>query len=401
MESSSLNLEEMELQQMQLDERELHQKCLAGFEKLKTHLGFLRSSFNFLNTRLFEIAFRIFFREEHQTFIEKMYHNFNYLKWQLERDNFHGHDSKNCLVVLRTQFKEFFKLIKVNASDVPNKKWQESFNDGTKWEPKIFRSALLRVLEELDKLIDERALKYEELRVKESEFQAIKEIAKWLKESEIKQQESLVIEGTVMEACLSTNGATIKACLVTEGASLKACLVNEGITLNDNTSVTEGSGTEPANSSSKTLFRSSADENKSSDKESNNSERNDADADIGSSNDNNTLLGVYHDLFKNMFARGIQSHEPPESISDTYEVNENNSNISSDIPNMDLDRNKEEHDYVDYEQHHAFLASLINNLKCDVEKCNKVNREAQQANALLINELDRYKKKEKNILQKI
>ncbi|GKC39277.1 hypothetical protein Tco_1051661 [Tanacetum coccineum] len=261
MESSSLNLEEMELQQMQLDERELHQKCLAGFEKLKTHLGFLRSSFNFLNTRLFEIAFRIFFREEHQT-------------------------------------------------------------------------------------------------------------------------------------------AAIEACLVTEGASLEACLVNEGITLNGNTSVTEGSGTEPANSSLKTLFRSSADENKSSDKESNSSERNDADADIGSSNDNNTLLGVYHDLFKNMFAHGIQSHEPPESISDTYEVNENNSNISSDIPNIDLDRNKEEHDYVDYEQHRAFLASLINNLKCDVEKCNEVNREAQQANALLINELDRYKKK-KNILQKI
>ncbi|GJR00014.1 hypothetical protein Tco_0522998, partial [Tanacetum coccineum] len=125
MESSSLNLEEMELQQMQLDERELHQKCLGWFEKLKTHLGFLRSSFNFLNTRLFEIAFRIFFREEHKTFKEKIYHNLKQLQWQLERDNFHEHNSKNCLVVLRTQFKEFFKLIKVNASDVPNKKWQE------------------------------------------------------------------------------------------------------------------------------------------------------------------------------------------------------------------------------------------------------------------------------------
>ncbi|GJZ51858.1 hypothetical protein Tco_0606373, partial [Tanacetum coccineum] len=41
MATSSLNSEEMELQQMQLDERELHQKCLALFEKLKKHLEFL------------------------------------------------------------------------------------------------------------------------------------------------------------------------------------------------------------------------------------------------------------------------------------------------------------------------------------------------------------------------
>nr|GEU38009.1 hypothetical protein [Tanacetum cinerariifolium] len=61
MESSSSNSEEMKLQQMQLDEKELNKKCLAGFQKLKTHLGFLRSSSNITNitnTRLFEIAFR-------------------------------------------------------------------------------------------------------------------------------------------------------------------------------------------------------------------------------------------------------------------------------------------------------------------------------------------------------
>ncbi|GKA88859.1 hypothetical protein Tco_0810671 [Tanacetum coccineum] len=39
---------------------------------------------------------------------------------------------------------------------------------------------------------------------------------------------------------------------------------------------------------------------------------------------------------------------------------------------MDPDRDKEEHDDVDYEQQRAFFASLINNLKCDVEKCNEI-----------------------------
>ncbi|GJX95617.1 hypothetical protein Tco_0351415 [Tanacetum coccineum] len=87
-----------------------------------------------------------------------------------------------------------------------------------------------------------------------------------------------------------------------------------------------------------------------------NSSGNDADADIGPSYDSDTM-------------------------------SENNSNIISDIPNMDPDRDKEEHDYVDYEKQRALFASLINNLKFDVEKCTKDNREAQQANVLLTKEI--------------
>ncbi|GKG26254.1 hypothetical protein Tco_0399400 [Tanacetum coccineum] len=80
--------------------------------------------------------------------------------------------------------------------------------------------------------IDERALKYGESRIKESEVQAIKEIENQLKEKEIQQQESMVTEGTTLEACL-----------VTKGAALEACLLNEGIALNDYTGVMESSGT--------------------------------------------------------------------------------------------------------------------------------------------------------------
>ncbi|GJS26015.1 hypothetical protein Tco_0486635 [Tanacetum coccineum] len=97
MESSSSDSKEIELQQMQLDERELNQKCLAWFKKLKIHLEFLRNSFVSTNTRPFEIAFRVFFREEHETFREKMYHNLNQLQWQLERDSCRVHNSKTCL----------------------------------------------------------------------------------------------------------------------------------------------------------------------------------------------------------------------------------------------------------------------------------------------------------------
>ncbi|GJW00352.1 retrovirus-related pol polyprotein from transposon TNT 1-94 [Tanacetum coccineum] len=119
-------------------------------------------------------------------------------------------------------------------------------------------------------------------------------------------------------------------------------------------------------------------------------------ADIGLSYDSDTVSEVHHDTFENVFAHGIPSHEPLESIQDTYVVNENNSNIISNIPNMDPDRGKDQHEDVDYEQQRALFSSLINNLKCDVENCNEVNREAQKANALLTNELERYKEKDKH-----
>ncbi|GKD35709.1 hypothetical protein Tco_1251218, partial [Tanacetum coccineum] len=116
--------------------------------------------------------------------------------------------------------------------------------------------------------------------------------------------------------------------------------------------------------------------------------------DIGTSYDSDTVSKVHPGMFEIVFAHGIKNHKQSKSSPDTYVVNENNSDITLDIPNMDPDRGKEEHDDVNYEQQRAFFPSLINNLKCDVEKCNKVNSEAQQANALLKNELEKYKEKE-------
>ncbi|GJV09176.1 hypothetical protein Tco_1346832 [Tanacetum coccineum] len=160
----------------------------------------------------------------------------------------------------------------------------------------------------------------------------------------------------------------------------------------------ENSGTESENSNLETSFSRSENEHTISDKESSSLEGNDADAAISPPYDNDTVTEVPHsnnNTFENVFAHVIQNHEQSESILKTYVVNENNSNIISDIPNMNPDRDKEEHDYVDYEQQRAFFTSLINNLKCDVDKCNEINREAQQANALLKSELERYKEKEK------
>ncbi|GKA65504.1 hypothetical protein Tco_0765211 [Tanacetum coccineum] len=272
-----------------------------------------------------------------------MYHNLNQLQWQLERHNFHGHDLKTYFEVLRTPFKKFLNS---------------------------------------------------------KEFK-IKKIEKRLKERKIQEEESLVTKGTILEANLSTDGTSLEASLVYEGASLEASFVTDGIAL-DASLVSKQSTVDSSISSkqqnecnsSRNECSRSGNENRSFDNESS-SVGNGAYADIGHSNDSDIVLEVHHDMFKNMFVHGMQNHEQPQSILDTYMVNENNSNIISKIPNIDQDIGKEEHNDVDYEQQRAFFAFLINNLKCDVEKYNKVNREAQKANALLINELERYKKKEK------
>ncbi|GJY01923.1 hypothetical protein Tco_0360075 [Tanacetum coccineum] len=173
MESSSSNSKERELQQMQLEERELHQNCMAKFNELKTHLEFLQNT-----NRRYQIAFRTFFQEEHETFRLKMQHNLYQLQCQcqLESNYLHLSNPKSCLDELRTPFKNFFDSKEVNASDFHNKSWQKHFREYMSHEPKTYRHDLLWYLNDLDKLIDERVLKYGELRMKESEVQAIKEI---------------------------------------------------------------------------------------------------------------------------------------------------------------------------------------------------------------------------------
>ncbi|GJV96483.1 hypothetical protein Tco_1548060 [Tanacetum coccineum] len=127
-----------------------------------------------------------------------------------------------------------------------------------------------------------------------------------------------------LDASLVTEGTTLDASLVTVGIAMGASLVDTQSTVDSND-------------------------------------------DIRPSYDSDTVSELHHDIFENMFVHKIQNHEQPESIPDTYVVNENNRSIISDIPNMDPGRDKEEHDYVDHEQHRAFFASLVNNLKCDVE----------------------------------
>ncbi|GJY24116.1 hypothetical protein Tco_0397774, partial [Tanacetum coccineum] len=109
-----------------------------------------------------------------------MFHNLDQLRLQLERENLHSCDPKTCLDVLRTQFKR----------------------------------NLLRYLDELGKLINERVLIYGELRMKERDVKAIRKIKKNLNERKMQTQENLVTKGTSLDASLVTVGIALDASLV-------------------------------------------------------------------------------------------------------------------------------------------------------------------------------------------
>ncbi|GJS15102.1 hypothetical protein Tco_0409574 [Tanacetum coccineum] len=183
------------------------------------------------------------------------------------------------------------QLHEVNALDFHNKCWQKDFKDYTGCEPKTYRHNLLRYLEELDKLIDERVLKYGELQMKEREVQAINEIEKCLKETEIQQQEILSTDGTTLDASLVTKSATLEASLVTQGIALDDSLVAMHSTVDSRTSSEHQN---ECNSSRNECIRSGI-ENRSSDNESSSS-GNDTDADIGPLYDIDTVFGTDHTL---------------------------------------------------------------------------------------------------------
>ncbi|GJU73864.1 hypothetical protein Tco_1265269 [Tanacetum coccineum] len=281
--------------------------------------------------------------------LQQMQMEGNYIK-----NAWHGlQSSRNTLnffriLVLRTPFKEFFDSKEVNALDFQIKCWQKHFKDYTGWEPKTYRRILLQYLDELDKLIDERVLKYDVLRMKEKEVQAIKEIENAL-------DARLVIEGTTLRACLVTEGVEMDDRLVVPTFiptdDLIACL-HKAMAFMSTVMASQFSST---NNQLRTSFnlrnQATIQDGRVTVQQVQGRQGNDADA-------------------KKMLVDMIASNIENDDIGTSYDndtVSKNNSDITLDIPNMDPDRGKEEHD---------------------------VNSEAQQANALLKNELEKYKEKE-------
>ncbi|GKA99503.1 putative RNA-directed DNA polymerase, partial [Tanacetum coccineum] len=103
----------------------------------------------------------------------------------------------------------------------------------------------------------------------------------------------------------------------------------------------------------------------------------------------------YNNEIFNMFAQEEQYTKLLESTTDTYLVQQSDSNVIPKDSNMDLSGGQVEQHPATIEKTHAFYESLYNNLVIEVEKINTINRETKEANETLTAELARYKAQEK------
>ncbi|GKB18720.1 retrovirus-related pol polyprotein from transposon TNT 1-94 [Tanacetum coccineum] len=106
-----------------------------------------------------------------------------------------------------------------------------------------------------------------------------------------------------------------------------------------------------------------------------------------SGTDSEPLEQVQYDTDDNVFANDIQHFDQSESISNTYAVETDDSNVTPDSPDMcDNDIQDDQND-VECDDERVALANLIANLKLDVDENKKIQKQLKKANATLTQEL--------------
>ncbi|GKB02024.1 hypothetical protein Tco_0830068 [Tanacetum coccineum] len=101
-----------------------------------------------------------------------------------------------------------------------------------------------------------------------------------------------------------------------------------------------------------------------------------------------------NDIF-NIFTQEEQYIELLEPIPEPHQVQQNDSNVISEVSSMEQSRGTVEKHPATVEETRAYFESLYNNLAIEVEKVNSVNRKMKETNADLTTELARYKNQEK------
>ncbi|GJW49154.1 hypothetical protein Tco_0090505, partial [Tanacetum coccineum] len=99
------------------------------------------------------------------------------------------------------------------------------------------------------------------------------------------------------------------------------------------------------------------------------------------------LSKVQHNDDYNVFANERQHSEQPESINDTYVVEQNDSNVIPDSSSMCDNDDQADQNVKESDDECDALANLIVNLTLDTEENKKVLKQLKKANASLTQEL--------------
>ncbi|GJV30450.1 hypothetical protein Tco_1386898 [Tanacetum coccineum] len=102
----------------------------------------------------------------------------------------------------------------------------------------------------------------------------------------------------------------------------------------------------------------------------------------------------YDNEIFNMFTQEEQYTELLEPTPEPHQVQQNDSNVISDISSVEQEGGIVDQHPATVEETRAYFESLYNNLALEVEKVNSVNRKMTETNADLTTELARYKNQE-------
>ncbi|GJU33386.1 hypothetical protein Tco_1176975 [Tanacetum coccineum] len=104
----------------------------------------------------------------------------------------------------------------------------------------------------------------------------------------------------------------------------------------------------------------------------------------------------YNNEIFNMFTQEEQYTELLEPITEPYQVQQNDSNVISEVSSMEQSGGILEQHHTTVEETRAYFESLYNHLVPEVEKVNTVNGKMKEKNADLTAELARYRGQEKS-----
>ncbi|GJX76894.1 integrase, catalytic region, zinc finger, CCHC-type containing protein [Tanacetum coccineum] len=112
---------------------------------------------------------------------------------------------------------------------------------------------------------------------------------------------------------------------------------------------------------------------------------------LDSGTDSEPLEQVQYDAGYNVFANERQHSEQPESISNTCVVENVDSNVILDSPDMRDNDIHNDQNAVECDDERVALANLIANLKLDVDENKKIQKQLKKANTTLAHELTKCK----------
>ncbi|GKE36585.1 hypothetical protein Tco_1459990 [Tanacetum coccineum] len=98
-----------------------------------------------------------------------------------------------------------------------------------------------------------------------------------------------------------------------------------------------------------------------------------SDENTGPTYDNEPLEKVHPNDDYNVFANERQHSKQPQSINDTYVMEKVDSKITHDSSDMSNNEGEVDQDVVQYQEERVLLASLIENMKLEIDERKHIN----------------------------